>query len=573
MQSSVGRAGAGLIDPRTGRAATLVVLLGLTGLSLGCGEGRTARTPASAGAGAPTPGGTAVVGVAAGGTTLLPPLAGAALDFELGTALFLGLNYASWRGGALDYEPGHSLGLARTWTLSPERAELTYQLDTRKRWSDGQPIRARDVVFTYGLLADTALALPLSSTTVHIDSVVAVDDSTVTFFFDHAYPGMLFDTGVGIIPEHVYGTLPRESMQGMAGLEPADAEGAAGLVVSGPFRLDTWRPTEMIGLARNDRSVTPALLDRLVVRVVPDEVTRAAELRVGSLDAAQLNSFRQAAALAREEGIRIQRAPQRGYDYIAWNPAAHSAFGDPVVRHALSLAIDRGALIRALDMVGYSEPAWGPYGSLFSTLQSEPPDDPMYDPAEARRLLESAGWVDADGDGVRERGAERFDFELTTSAGNERRESAVQIIERQLADVGVVARIRTEEFNALFGRAIGRDYSAVLLGWQVGLDPDIAIFWGDPSSPLNVVGYDDAETVALIDSAQAQATAAEAAPYWRRAGARVASDYPYAFLWYFDLPLGVGSRLQDVEVDASGFGHTMHRWWIPPASRRDRADP
>lgn len=573
MRSSGPGARTGPRGLKGGRATALGLLLGLTGLTLGCGEGRAPRVPASTGDGEPVPGGTAVVGVAAGGTTLLPPLAGAALDFELGTALFLGLNYASWRDGALEYEPGHPLSLARGWTLRPERAELTYELDTSKRWSDGRPIRGADVVFTYGLLADTALALPLSSTTAHMDSVVAVDDSTVTFFFDRAYPGMLFDTGVGIIPEHVYGSVPRESLQGMPGLEAGDDQEAAALAVSGPFRLDTWRPTEMIGLARNESSVAPALLDRLVVRVVPDEVTRAAELRAGSLDAAQLNSFRQAAALAREEGIRIHRVPQRGYDYIAWNPAAHPAFGDPNVRRALSLAIDRGSLIRALDMVGYSEPAWGPYGSLFSALQSEPPDDPTFDPAEARRLLTDAGWVDADGDGVRERGADRLDFELATSAGNERRESAVQIIERQLAEIGVVARIRTEEFNALFGRTLGRDFAAVLLGWQVGLDPDIGMFWGDPSSPLNVVGYDDAETIALIDSAQAQTTAAKAAPLWRRAGARVAADYPYAFLWYFDLPLGVGSRLRDVEVDASGFGHGMHRWWIPPAGREGETGP
>ncbi len=573
MSPSASQAQGSLVRANVTRGAFCAVLAGLFPLVLACGEGRTPPARTSIETGPPTPGGTAVVGVASGATTLLPPLAAAALDFELGGALFLGLNYATWSGGALQYEPGHPQALARGWTLRPERAELTYQLDTRKRWSDGQPIRGTDVVFTYELLADTALALPLSSTTAHMDSVVAIDDSTVTFFFDREYPGMLFDTGVGILPAHVYGTLPRESMQGMPGLEPADADGAADLVVSGPFRLDTWRPTELIALARNERSTEPALLDRLVARVVPDEVTRATELRAGSLDAAQLNSFRQATALAREEGIRVHRAPQRGYDYIAWNPAAHPAFADPVVRHALSLAIDRGTLIRALDMVGYAEPAWGPYGSLFSTLQSEPPDGPTFDPARARRLLESAGWVDADGDGVRERGADRLDFELATSAGNERRESAVQVIERQLADVGVVARIRTEEFNALFGRVLGRDYSAALLGWQVGLDPDIAIFWGDPASPLNVVGYDDAETIALIDSAQAQPTAPEAAPYWRRAAARVASNYPYAFLWYFDLPLGVGARVQDVEVDANGFGSGMHRWWIPQASRRDPVVP
>jgi peptide/nickel transport system substrate-binding protein len=533
---------------------------------LGCDRGGLGSTNTTV-AGEPSAGGTAVVGVAAGATTLLPPLAAAALDFELGGALFLGLNFATWRNGDLQYEPGHPLSLARDWTLTPESATLTYHLDTRKRWSDRQPIRASDVVFTYELLADTTLALPLSSTAAHVDSVVAIDDSTVTFFFDRSYPGMLFDTGVGIIPEHVYGSQPRVGMQGMPGLDPEDA---SGLVVSGPFKLQTWRPTELIALASNPTSIAPALLDRLVFRLIPDEVARTTEFRAGGLDAAQINSFRQATGLQREQGIRIHRAPQRGYDYIAWNPAAHSAFGDPRVRRALSLALDRGTLLRALDMPGYAEPAWGPYGSLFRQLASDPPDDPMFDPEEARRALDAAGWIDSDGDGVREQGSEQLEFELATASGNERREEAVEMIERQLSEIGARARVRLEEFNSLLGRTIGRDYEAVLLGWQVGLDPDIEIFWGDPSSPLNVVGYDDPETRVLIDSAQASATAVEAAPYWRRAAARIAADHPYAFLWFFDLPIASGPRLRGVEVGATGFGQGMHLWWIPPELRRDR---
>ena len=548
------------------RRAGILACVFAAGSTFGCDRGGLGSA-ALVGADEPSAGGTAVVGVAAGATTLLPPLAAAALDFELGGALFLGLNFATWVGGDLQYEPGHPLSLARDWALTPESATLTYHLDTRKRWSDGRPIRAGDVIFTYELLADTALALPLSSTAAHVDSVVAIDDSTVTFFFDRAYPGMLFDTGVGIIPEHVYGSLARAGMQGMPGLDPDDADG---LVVSGPFRLQTWRPTELIVLASNPASITPALLDRLVFRLIPDEVARVTGFTAGDLDAAQINSFRQATGLRRQQGIRIHRAPQRGYDYIAWNPAAHSAFRDPLVRRALSLALDRGTLLRALDMAGYAEPAWGPYGSLFRQLTSDPPDDPMYDPEEARRTLDAAGWIDADGDGVREHGSERLEFELATASGNERREEAVEMIERQLADVGARARIRLEEFNSLLGRTIGRDYEAVLLGWQVGLDPDIEIFWGDPASPLNVVGYDDAQTRVFIDSAQASATATEAAPYWRRAAARIAVDHPYAFLWFFDLPIAAGPRLRGVEVGVTGFGQGMHLWWIPPESRRDR---
>ncbi len=508
-------------------------------------------------------GGTAVVGTAAAATTLLPPLSAAALDFELGGSLFLGLNYGEWEDGEFRYRPGHELSLSREWRLDAERATLTYALDTGKRWSDGRPVTAEDVVFTYGLLADTTLALPLSSTADRVDSVVARNDSTVVFHFDGAYPGMLFDTGVGLLPAHVYAPMPRERLTGgMPGLERPES-----LVVSGPLRLEEWRPTERITLARNPASASPARLDRVVLRVIPDEVTRATELRAGALDFAQLNSFRQARSLS-EDGITIGRIPQRGYDYIAWNPGSHPAFDQPRARQALSLAIDREGLIAALDMEGFAEPAWGPYGSLFAALRGPPPREPLYDADAARRLLASAGWSDEDGDGVRERDGVELSFVLRYPAGNDRRAAAAEILQRSFAEVGARVEVRQEEFNALMGRAFAREYEAVLLGWQVGLEPDISMFWRDPASPLNVVAFEDVATQAQVDSALARRSHEEAGPYWRRAGESIAAAYPYAFLWYFDLPVAVGPRLRGVDVGVTGWGPGLYRWWIAAGVRR-----
>lgn len=507
---------------------------------------------------APDPpiGGTAVVGVAAAATTPFPPLAAAALDFELGSELYLGLNYGEWRDGHLEFLPGHELGLARDWTVDLERARIEYHLDTRRRWSDGRPVRARDVQFTYELLADTSLALPLSGTTERIDSVVVVDDSTVVFHFDAAYPGMLFDTGVGILPAHVYGGVPHGELRG----RPRSGET---LVVSGPFRVAEWAPSSRIVLARNDASTAPARLDRLVVEVLPEESTRAARLRGGSLDVAQINSFREARRLAGGDGIRLLRIPQRGYDYVAWNPAADPALADADVRRALSLAIDRESAIEALDMSGFAEPAWGPYGSLFAGYRPPPPDDPLHDPARARALLEAAGWTDADGDGVREREGTPLHFVLEVPSGNERREDAAELIRTSLGEVGVEIQIRPVEFNALFGRMLGEEYEAALMGWQIALDPDIGDFWL-PSSPLDVTGLDDPTVEATIAEARSRPTREAAVDAWRRAAARIAELHPYAFLWYFDLPLAVGPRIHGVEVDVSGWGPGAYRWWVEP---------
>jgi len=533
-----------------------VLVVGL----VGCGD----TPPADPG---PT-GGTAVVGVGRGATTLLPPLAAAGLDFQLGGSLFLALNYAVWEDGALRYPEAHPMALARSWSVSSDGTALTYHLDTRHRWSDGEPVGARDVVFTYGLLQHPDLALPLSSTAERMDSVVALDDSTVVFFFDAPYPGMLYDTGVGIIPEHVYSTVPAGELVGL----PRVRDGTEGsLVVSGPFNLESWQPDDRIVLTRNAGSAVRARLDRVVVRVIPQEPTRIAELRAGGLDVAQLSSHREAARLANESAVRLERTPQRGYDYIAWNPASVPAFADGSVRAALSLAIDRTTILEALDMTEFAEPAHGPYGSLFPNLTTTAPGGTAHDPERARLLLREAGWVDTDGDGIVEKGGTALRFELATEAGNERREAAAQIIQAQLAEIGVAAEVRTQEFGSLLDRVIERDYEAALMGWQVGLDPDIAFFWYDPNSPFNVVGFDHAGVRALIDSARAQATAPAALPHWKRAADEIAADYPYAFLWFFDLIVAVGPRIDGVEEDVMGFAHGLQGWGLATGAG-DRTD-
>lgn len=498
-------------------------------------------------------GGTAVVGTAAGPTSLLPPFAGVALDFEIGGWLYLALNYGIWEDGGLSYPQGHDLALARAWDQEGRR--LTYSLNTEHRWSDGQPIRAADVVFTYGLLADPELGLPLSAAASRIDSVVAVDDSTVTFHFEIEYPGMLFDTGVGILPAHVYESMPPAEMPAYG----ADLPEGAQLVVSGPFQLEMWQPGERIVLARNPEALTQPRLDRVAFQILPDETTRLAALRAGEVNAAEVGSFHAVSRLVGEPGYQIERMPQRGYDYIAWNPGTHPAFADARVRHALSLAIDRRVLIESLQMSGFAEPAHGPYGSLFTQLVPVI-SGPLYDPEQAGLLLDASGWVDSDQDGVRDHQGFDLEFELVTTSGNDRREDAAEIIQSQLSRIGVRANIVFQELGSLFARAQARDYEALLMGWQVGLDPDISFFWADSQSPVNFVAYDNPRVTALIDTALESASASEAAPYWQAAAGQIAADYPYAFLWFFDQILAVGPSVGGVDVDAVGYTRSLHRW-------------
>lgn len=314
-------------------------------------------------------------------------------------------------------------------------------------------------------------------------------------------------------------------------------------------------------LIRNGEARAPARLDTLVFRVLPEEATRLAELRGGGLDMARVEAFDEAAELRDRRGYRIDAMPDRAYDYVAWNPEGHPALGDVRVRRALSLALDRREMLAALDMTPFAELARGPYGPLFPDLAAGLPRTGQ-EPERARELLDEAGWTrPAEGD-VRRRSQELLAFDLLVPSGSDRRTTAAVMIQDQLAEVGVEVRIRTREFNALFGDVRGGDYQAALLGWQVALDPDISPFWYDPSSPLNVVGFDSPKVRSLMDSALAAPTAEAAAPHWRRAGRAIAEAHPYTFLWYFDLLWAVGPRLRGVEVGVTGFADGARRWWV-----------
>lgn len=557
-----GGGGRGPSGHRRGRgsgAAGALAALAATAVLWACG-GEPARESA-----APRTGGTAVVGVGTDLGTVLPPLARTNLDAEISGLLFLGLNRGRWSTGGLVYPEGHPLALADRWRTGPDGTTLTYHLAPELRWSDGSALTAGDVVFTYRLLADPEAGLPLSYATRRMDSVSARGDSAVTFHFARRYPGMLFDTGAGILPEHVWGGVPPAEFLRTAGAAPpGDSAGAGVTVASGPFRLAEWVRGERIVLVRNGEAPVTPRLDTLVFRVLPEEATRLAELRSGGLDLTRVESFRQARQLERADGYSVLSVPNRAYDYVAWNPAGHPAFGDARVREALSLALDREAMIAALEMEGHAEPAAGPYGPLFPRLRVEA-EGPLHDPDRARALLEEAGWTRPGPGRTRTKGGRELAFELATQAGSDRRGAAAELIRAQLRRVGARATLRTQEFNSLFGRMRSGDYEAALLGWQVGLGPDISPFWYDPAGPMNVVGYDSEPVRALMDSALAAPSAGEARPFWRRAARRIADDHPYAFLWHFDVLYAARSRLRGVEVDPTGFTATAHEWWVAPA--------
>ena len=515
-----------------------------------------------AGCKSPVATGRIVIGEGTDVSVLLPVIEASALDGEINSLLYLSLNSARWGEGAVEYVID-DLSLAEHWEFGSDSTTLTYFLRPDAVWSDGEPISAADVAFTFELLRRPEIGSPYADSWSQLDSVIAVDRHTVTFYFRRRYPGMLFDTGVGIIPAHVFEDAAVDG-ETLASHPTLIAPGGQ-LVVSGPYQVAEWQQGERLVLVANPSAFTAKPeTDTVIFRVIPEETTRLIELENGTLDVTGPLSMETAAELDADPRFRIETIDDRFYDYVAWNGSRFAPFADPEIRRALSLGIDRRSILDGLGIARYARPAAGPYPPIFRDLVDPDLEPDPYQPDSARAILAARGWSDSDADGVLDRRGRPFRFTLLTQAGNARRSSAAEIIRAQYAEIGVDMEVRLVEFNALLGMIFEeRNFEAVLLGWQVALEPDyIAAFFWPPDHPFNITGYGNAALDRLISQAQAAPSAERAAPYWREAARIIAEDRPYAFLWYFDDTMVLSEHVQNTRIDTYGRFQNLQQWKV-----------
>ena len=547
-----------------------VVALSALALLAACGGEGGSGSPAADTGGEPERGGSAILVEAVDMSVPLSIVSESLTDSQIGGMMFMSLMGGDWREGELVYQTSaeHPMALARSYEfVGPDSASLRYHMRSDVQWSDGRPVTARDVAFTYGILGEPELASAQQNYVEALDSVVADNDSTVTFHYARRYPEMLFHSAsLAPVPEHVFKNVPL----GQYRSHPSVTDPVGGkLLVNGPFMISRWDKGSTITLVRNPRFKPAPYLDQIVIRIIPETVTRQVELQTGNVDFVNKLNFEAIPSIRQQNpNIRLEREERRFYEYIAYNPAAHPAFADRDIRRALGMALDIKGMLNALQMGEYAEPAGGPYAPIFKKYYDPVQQAPVgYDPERAKQILESKGWRDTNGDGIREKDGRTLSFELTTNTGNALRADVAQIVQQQWKQVGVDARVRLLEFNTFIDNLIGKKYEAGLAGWSVALSADISTIWR-PGVPYNYVSYDNPEVIRLFDQALAQRTEEAAIPYWKRAAALIVQDQPYTWLHYQDQVDGVNNRLRNTKVNTLGRYLNPWEWWIPASQQR-----
>lgn len=391
-------------------------------------------------------------------------------------------------------------GLASRWAVDESAIRYRFTLREDATWSDGQPLTARDVVFTARLAArddfDTATSR-LASAWALATSVTAVDDRTVEVVLGEPYAPFVEAATLGILPVHVLGDVAPHDLA----RHPYSTREPIG---AGPWKLEV-----------------PGGVDLESLRLVRNEHHWEASGRRPFLEAITLRTFESTAdawaALGRREvqlmcgvppdglellGEDVQEidAVRSDYTLVYLNPN-RVVFGEAAVRKALSLAMDRTGIIGDPNLLdGRGAPAISPIppGSwAFDPIGEAPP----YSPDEAAAILDAAGWTDGDGDGIRDRDGKALRFVLDTHEDPTLR-GVAERLGADWAALGVAVEVRPQSQPNIVQALRDRAFEAAVFRVASGsaLDPDLYALWhsSQAESGQNFAGYASEEADATM---------------------------------------------------------------------------
>jgi peptide/nickel transport system substrate-binding protein len=419
---------------------------------------------------------------------------------------------------------------------------------------------------------------------------------------------MTAHTGIPPVPKHKLIDADRATLRGNPLVRAP--------LASGPFKIEKWLPNEKIVLVPNEAYTGPdefrPNLSRIIFKILPEYATRLVELENGSTDVAEAILVADADRLRKEHPeLTMRRRGWRSMDYVAWNRldfedykakkdaltesnkalreaakgeedaelvlpeldwatvAEHHIFGDLAVRKAFAKAVDVDGLMARLmtSETGevYAKRSVSTITPALCDVHNNSITPIPFNVAEANADLEAAGWIDKDGDGIREKNGRDLAFTLMTNTGNARRAKAAIIMQAQLRTVGAMVEIETVESNTFFERLRKKDFESALAGWAAGLFVDMSTMWksGDQYE-FNFPSYHSPEADALIDQALAEPDPEKNAVLWKTVQEMIYEDQPYMFLYWMDEIVGVHGRFESANVNVMSPFHEIWAWSVAP---------
>ena len=428
--------------------------------------------------------------------------------------LFEGLTETSWLTD--EVEPA----LAESWTRSDDGLTWTFSLRKDVTWHDRTPFTAHDVEFTFNRIiyneeinsSDRAafnfrfLDDPARQAKM---TVTALDDYTVRFVLPVQFAPFLRSMGTAIYPKHILELhVDNGTFNEVWDIDTDPAE----VIGTGPFTIERYVPDDRVVLRRNpnywlkdDAGNSLPYLDKIVHFIVSDLETELVRFKDGDADIHGVlgGEFAELEALQGEGNFTIyRRGPGLGLTFLTFNMNTGETpdtmepyvaadklkwFRNTQFRQAVAHIVDKDAIIRDVQH-GLGYPQWSSISPSAGDFHNPDVRRYEYDVAEANRILDNLGWIDTDGDGIREDDeGNTIEFSMVTNTQNSVRERTGRIIQRSLGEIGIKADFRLIEFRDLVSQLTrSYDWEAMIMGFGAGTDPHGGIVLWHSSENLHL---------------------------------------------------------------------------------------
>ena len=466
-----------------------------------------------------------------------------------------------------------------TWEVSEDGLTYTFTIRDDANWSDGMPISSHDMKFVIDAIKSDDIASGQESAVASVEAVNIVDDKTYEVVLNKLDCAAFSDLGgIRFLPSHLFAADFSDFETNDVTINPINISG-------GPYIMDEWAPDAFQRFHANPDWWGGAVgIPNLINRNIKEQAVALQSIQAGEVDYTYLHGdlFTQ---IADTSNLQWEIFPQMSVKFMALNwvdpdqpSAAHDEDGNPIeqtphpifsdvnVRKAVAMGYNKGDILATMGgdqggtpLIGAVNPAIG--WAYNSDIQPYP-----YDPEAAMSLLEAAGWVDEDGDGVREKDGVRLEFTISYSDILLMFETTALVAQDQLGDIGFDVKLEKVEWaNYISDIYLGQKYDATPMSNSGGTggapDPNnfMTLLYGPedvPGSGNNLASYINPEIDALIDAGRAvqgcdietrgeiyreiQRIAHEDAAYdwtfvpniWQTANQRIAGFEPAAF-WVF----------------------------------------